>query len=144
MSMSKKNSQEMARLLRCTALYFVRQVSQIFEVLRDFHRLFGSRNSRILAFSILSAIFTGACGPPEKLSLALVPCSNVLRMTVARWNFLHRLLQKRFRRWNFRSSANPRRRDEDTTLLHGVTLEWPSGEKRLNRKLKQNSRGRQQ
>ena len=34
--------QEMARLLRCTALYFVRQ---ILEVLQDFHRLFGSRNS---------------------------------------------------------------------------------------------------
>ena len=41
----KKTPQEMVRLLRCTALYFVRQVSQIFEVLRDFHRLFGSRNS---------------------------------------------------------------------------------------------------
>ena len=31
-------------------------------------------------FSTLSAMFTGACGPPEKLSLALVPRSNVLRM----------------------------------------------------------------
>ena len=30
--------------------------------------------------SILSAMFTGACGPPEKLSLALVPRSYVLRM----------------------------------------------------------------
>ena len=38
-------TQEMAGLLRCTALYFVRQVSQILEVLRDFHCLFGSRNS---------------------------------------------------------------------------------------------------
>ena len=26
-----------------------------------------------MSFSILSAMFTGACGPPEKLSLALVP-----------------------------------------------------------------------
>ena len=34
------------------------------------------------AFSILSAMFTGACGPPEKLSLALVPRSDVLRMIV--------------------------------------------------------------
>ena len=34
------------------------------------------------AFSILSAMFTGVCGPPEKLSLALVPCSNVLCMIV--------------------------------------------------------------
>ena len=32
--------------------------------------------------SILSAMFTGACGPPEKLSLALVPRSYVLRMIV--------------------------------------------------------------
>ena len=30
------------------------------------------------AFYTLFAVFTGACGPPEKLSLALVPCSNVL------------------------------------------------------------------
>ena len=34
------------------------------------------------AFSILSAMFTGACGPPEKLSLALVSRANVLRMIV--------------------------------------------------------------
>ena len=34
------------------------------------------------AFSILSAMFTGACGPPEKISLALAPRSNVLRMIV--------------------------------------------------------------
>ena len=32
--------------------------------------------------SILSAMFTGACDPPEKLSLALVPRSYVLRMIV--------------------------------------------------------------
>ena len=32
--------------------------------------------------STLSAMFTGACGPPEKLSLALVPRSYVLRMIV--------------------------------------------------------------
>ena len=32
--------------------------------------------------TVLSAMFTGACGPPEKLSLALAPRSNVLRMIV--------------------------------------------------------------
>ena len=32
--------------------------------------------------SILSVMFTGACGPPEKLSLALVPRLYVLRMIV--------------------------------------------------------------
>ena len=37
---------------------------------------------QLLPFSILSAMFTGARGPPEKLSLALAPRSNVLRMTV--------------------------------------------------------------
>ena len=34
------------------------------------------------AFSILSAMFTGACGPPEKLSLALMQRLNLLRMIV--------------------------------------------------------------
>ena len=34
------------------------------------------------AFSILSAMFTGAFGLSEKLSLTLVPCANVLRMIV--------------------------------------------------------------
>ena len=34
------------------------------------------------AFSTLSAMFTGACGLPEKLSLALVSRANVLRMIV--------------------------------------------------------------
>ena len=34
------------------------------------------------AFSILFAMFRGACGPTEKLSLALEPRSNVLRMIV--------------------------------------------------------------
>ena len=37
---------------------------------------------KLLAFYILSAMFTGVCGPPEKLSLTLVPCSDVLRMIV--------------------------------------------------------------
>ena len=39
-------TQEMARLLRCTALISYAKFSQIIEVLRDFHRLFGTRNSR--------------------------------------------------------------------------------------------------
>ena len=34
------------------------------------------------AFSILSTMFTGVCDPPEKLSLALVPCLNILRLIV--------------------------------------------------------------
>ena len=42
-------------------------------------------------------MFTGACGPPEKLSLALVLRSNVLRMTVelAYW-----LVGSSFDRWS--------------------------------------------
>ena len=43
---------------------------------------FDSETVELPAFSIPSAMFTGACGPPEKLSLALVPRSNVLRMIV--------------------------------------------------------------
>ena len=34
------------------------------------------------AFSILYTMFTGVCGPPEKLSLAVAPRSYVLRMIV--------------------------------------------------------------
>ena len=37
---------------------------------------------QVRAFYMLSAMFTGACGPPEKLSLTLVQHSNVLYMTV--------------------------------------------------------------
>ena len=40
-----KKMQEMACLLRCIALYFYHKFSQILVYLRDFHRLFGSRNS---------------------------------------------------------------------------------------------------
>ena len=72
--------QEMAPLLHCTALYFVRQV---------FVKFFGTsiasldpETVQLPAFSILSAMFTGACGPTEKLSLALAPRSYVLRMIV--------------------------------------------------------------
>ena len=34
------------------------------------------------AFSTLSAMFTGVCGPPEKQSLTFLPHSTVLRVTV--------------------------------------------------------------
>ena len=44
------------------------------------HRFFGSRKDRTTG--ILHAMFIGACGPPEKLSLTLVPYSNALRMIV--------------------------------------------------------------
>ena len=37
---------------------------------------------KLPAFSILSAMFTEVCGPPEKLSLTLVSHSNVLRTIV--------------------------------------------------------------
>ena len=38
--------------------------------------------SQAFTSSIVSAIFTGACGPPEKLSLTLVLCSCVVHMIV--------------------------------------------------------------
>ena len=44
------------------------------------HRFSGSRKGRTTG--ILHAMFIGACGPPEKLSLTLVPYSNALRMIV--------------------------------------------------------------
>ena len=71
-----------SRNVRSTVLHYISYAtfSQVLEVLRDFHRLFGSRNSPTTG--ILSAMFTGACGTPEKISLALVPHSNVLRMIV--------------------------------------------------------------
>ena len=50
--------------------------------LREFHRLFPT-TVQAPAFYTLSAMFTGACDPPDKLSLALVPRSHVLRMLVA-------------------------------------------------------------
>ena len=53
---------------------------QILEVLRDSHHLLDPETVQLPAFSILSAMFTGACGPPERLSLALAPHSFILRM----------------------------------------------------------------
>ena len=39
------------------------------------------------AFYILSAMFTGACGPPEKLSLTLVLRSDILCMIFVKLNY---------------------------------------------------------
>ena len=41
-----------------------------------------NKQSKYRPFYILSTMFTGACGPPEKLSLALMPRSYALRMIV--------------------------------------------------------------
>ena len=43
-----KKTQKIARFLRCTAPYSNAKFSQILEVPRDLHRLFGSRNSPVL------------------------------------------------------------------------------------------------
>ena len=75
--------QEMALFLHCTVLYFVCQVFlQILQVVQDFHDLFGSRNSPAtdILYTICHVYRMG--GPAERLSLALVPCSNVLSMIV--------------------------------------------------------------
>ena len=58
---------------------------QILEVLQDIISL-DPETVQLSAFYIPSAVFTGACGPPEKLSLTLVPCSNVLHM-IAELNY---------------------------------------------------------
>ena len=61
--------------------------SQILEVLRDFHRLLDPETVQLPAFSILSAMFTGTCGPPEKLSTVLQcsghDCETLLKFTVS-------------------------------------------------------------
>ena len=43
---------------------------------------FDPETVQLPAFFILSIMFTGVCGLPEKLSLALVLHSNVMRMNV--------------------------------------------------------------
>ena len=48
-------------------------------ILRDFHHHFRSRNSPTTGI-LHTCLFTGVCGPPEKLSLALVLRTDVLRM----------------------------------------------------------------
>ena len=67
----------MACLLRCTVLYFARKSLKF---LGTSIASLDTETVQLPAFSILSAMFTGVCGPPEKLSLALVQCLNVLRM----------------------------------------------------------------
>ena len=63
------------------APYFMRQV---FESSSGLSSPLDPETVQLPAFSILSAMFTGACRPPEKLSLALVQRSYVLRMTETR------------------------------------------------------------
>ena len=61
------------------APYFMRQV---FESSSGLSSPLDPETVQLPAFSILSAMFTGACGSPEKLSLALVRRPYVLRMIV--------------------------------------------------------------
>ena len=70
-------SVKMALLLRYI-LYAT--FSQILVVLWDYHRF--SRNSPTTGILKWFVTFTGACGPPEKLSLVLVPRPHVLRTIV--------------------------------------------------------------
>ena len=68
----------------CAVLRYIlyAKFSQILEVLRDSHRLFGSRNSRRTGIlHTVRHVYRSVC-PPEKLSLAVAPRSYVLRMIV--------------------------------------------------------------
>ena len=67
----------MARLL-----YFVHQIFANLEFLGTSIVSLDPETVQLPAFSILSAMFAGACGPPEKLSVALAPRSNIVRMIV--------------------------------------------------------------
>ena len=73
--MSGEKMQEVARFSSHIALNFVRQV-----FVNPSIASLEPETVQLPAFYILSAMFTGACNPPEKLSLALVQPSNVLRM----------------------------------------------------------------
>ena len=66
----------------CSNVYFIRHVFAN-PVLRDFYRLFGSRNTRTtgILYTIHHA-YRSMWPAKEAISLALVPCSNVLRMIV--------------------------------------------------------------
>ena len=66
----------------CAVLRYVlcAKFSQILEVLQDSHRLFGSRNSPTTGILHTIRHVYRSVWPTEKLSLALVPRSNVLRM----------------------------------------------------------------
>lgn len=62
----------------CCTIFHMPSFHKILEVLWDFHRLFLSRKNR--STNIWHT--TGACGPPEKLCLALVSHSYVLYVIV--------------------------------------------------------------
>ena len=62
------------------AIFRMQSFRKSLKVLWDFHRLFGSTK---IPTTVIPATFSEACGPPEKLSLAL---ANVLRMVLS--NFL--------------------------------------------------------
>ena len=74
-SMEEVNVGEKKSQICCAALRYISyaKFSQNLEVLWDFHRLFGSRNSPTTGILHTIRHVYRACGPPEKLSLALVP-----------------------------------------------------------------------
>ena len=83
-SMEEVNVGEKKSKVCCAALRYISyaKFSQNLEVLWDFHRLFGSRNSPTTGILHTVRHVYRACGPPEKLSLTLVPRLNILRMLV--------------------------------------------------------------
>ena len=74
----------MARLLFCTALYFVRQVFGNPQSSSGLPSPLDPETVQLPAFSILSAMFTGACGPPEELSLALARRSGLFNFFIGK------------------------------------------------------------
>ena len=71
----------MARLLCCT-IFRTTSFRKSFKFFETSIASLDPETVQLLVFSILSAMFTGACGLPENLSLTLVPYSNVLCMIV--------------------------------------------------------------
>ena len=84
-SVGEKTPKKTARLLCCAALFRTPSFRKSVNFCRTSIASLDSETVQLPASSILSAMFTGACGPPEKLSLALVPRSydqdNILRLT---------------------------------------------------------------
>ena len=73
----------MERFMCFTALYFVCQVFCSKSLKFGTSIAFVDPVTvQLPPFSILSAMFTGSCGPPEKLNLPFVLRSNILRMIV--------------------------------------------------------------
>ena len=69
----------------CTVLCcisYARFFYKFFKLFRTSMASLDPETVQLLTFYILSAMFTGMGGPAERLSLALVPCSNVLSMIV--------------------------------------------------------------